>query len=131
MKEYDGRVRLIFKDFPLPSHDLARPAHEAARCAGAFGRYWPYHDLLFAHQPKFERADLVRYALEVGVPRDGFVKCLDEHRFATAVADDVSQARALGVSSTPTFLINNRPLVGAHPVENFRTAIDEALRDKN
>ena len=47
------------------------------------------------------------------------------------MADDVSQARALGVSSTPTFLINNRPLVGAHPVENFRTAIDEALRDKN
>ena len=86
MKEYDGRVRLIFKDFPLPSHDLARPAHEAARCAGAVGRYWPYHDLLFANQPKFERADLVRYALEAGVPRDGFVKCLDEHRFATAVA---------------------------------------------
>lgn len=124
-------MRLIFKDFPLPSHDLARPAHEAARCAGALGRYWPYHDRLFANQPKFERADLVRYALEVGLPRAEFVKCLDEHRFAAAVAADVGQARALGVRSTPTFLINNRPLVGAHPVETFRSAIDEALRDKN
>jgi protein-disulfide isomerase len=131
MKEYDGRVRLIFKDFPLASHDLARPAHEAARCAGALGRYWPYHDRLFANQPKFERADLIRYAVELGLPRGEFVKCLDEHRFAAAVAADVSQARALGVSSTPTFLINDRPLVGAHPVETFRTTIDEALRDKH
>ena len=127
MKEYDGRVRLIFKDFPLPSHDLARPAHEAARCAGAFGRYWPYHDLLFANQPKFERADLVRYAVEVGLDREAFTRCADQRRFASAVEADVAQARALGVRSTPTFLINGRPLVGAHPVENFRGAIDDAL----
>ena len=130
LKEYDGRVRLVFKDFPLPSHDLARPAHEAARCAGALGKYWPYHDRLFANQPHFEHDDLVRYAVDLGLPRAEFVKCLDEHHFAAAVGEDVSQARAIGVRSTPTFLINNRPLVGAHPVENFRSAIDEALRDK-
>jgi protein-disulfide isomerase len=123
-------VRLIFKDFPLPSHDLARPAHEAARCAGAQGRYWPYHDLLFANQPKFERADLLRYAAEIGLSRDAFVSCLNEHRFAAAVSADVNQARALGVSSTPTFLVNGQPLVGAHPIETFRKVIDEALQDK-
>ena len=66
-------MRLVFKDFPLPSHKLARPAHEAARCAGALGQYWPYHDRLFAAQPDFERDDLVRYAVEVGLPRDAFV----------------------------------------------------------
>lgn len=121
-------MRLVFKDLPLPSHALARPAHEAARCAGALGRYWPYHDRLFANQPDFERADLIRYAAEVGLPRAAFEKCLDERRFAAAVEADVAQARALGVRSTPTFLINGRPLVGAHPVESFRTAIDEALR---
>ena len=64
MKEYDGRVRLVFKDLPLPSHALARPAHEAARCAGSLGRYWPYHDRLFAAQPAFRRDDLVRYAVD-------------------------------------------------------------------
>lgn len=121
-------MRLVFKDFPLPSHKLARPAHEAARCAGALGRYWPYHDRLFAGQPDFQRDDLIRYAIEVGLAREPFTTCLDERRFAAAVEADVAQARALGIRSTPTFIINNRPLVGAHPVETFRSVIDEALR---
>jgi len=128
MKEYDGRVRLVFKDFPLPSHPRARLAHEAARCAGALGRYWPYHDRLFAAQPAFERDDLVRYAVELGLPGEAFTRCLDEGRFAAAVEADVAQGRQLGVRSTPTFVINGRGLVGAHPVETFRTVIDEALR---
>lgn len=121
-------MRLVFKDFPLPSHKLARPAHEAARCAGALGRYWPYHDRLFAAQPDFQRADLIRYAVEVGLARAPFTACLDERRFAAVVEADVAQARGLGIRSTPTFIINNRPLVGAHPVETFRRVIDEALR---
>jgi protein-disulfide isomerase len=121
-------VRLVFKDFPLPSHRLARPAHEAARCAGAQGRYWPYHDRLFAGQPDFGRDDLVRYAAEVGLAREAFVKCLDERPFAAAVEADVTQARGLGVRSTPTFLINGRSIVGAQSVDVFRAAVDEALR---
>jgi protein-disulfide isomerase len=128
MKEYEGRVRLVFRDLPLPSHALARPAHEAARCAGALGRFWPYHDRLFAAQPAFERADLVRHAVEVGLPREAFERCVDQRRFASAVEADVVQARALGVRSTPTFFINGRPLVGAQPIETFRTVIDDALR---
>jgi protein-disulfide isomerase len=128
MKEYDGRVRLVFKDLPLPSHALARPAHEAARCAGSLGRYWPYHDRLFAAQPSFRRDDLVRYAVELGLPRDAFERCIDGRRFASAVEADVAQARALGIRSTPTFIINGRPLVGAHPVDTFRNVIDDALR---
>ena len=128
MKEYEGRVRLVFKDLPLASHALARPAHEAARCAGAMGRFWPYHDRLFAAQPAFERDDLIRYAVQTGLDRAVFTQCIDERRFASAVEADVSQARSLGVRSTPTFFINGRPLVGAHPVETFRNAIDDALK---
>jgi protein-disulfide isomerase len=127
MKEYEGRVRLVFKDMPLPSHDLARPAHEAARCAGASGRYWPYHDRLFAAQPEFERERLLQYAVEVGLEREAFARCLDERPHRAAIDADLAQARALGITGTPTFLINGRLLVGAHPVENFRTVIDEAL----
>jgi protein-disulfide isomerase len=123
-------VRLVFKDLPLPSHDRARPAHEAARCAASLGRFWPYHDRLFDGQPRFERADLLRYAAEVGLPQEAFTRCLDERRFAAAVDADVAQARSIGVRSTPTFFVNGRPLVGAHAVETFRTVIDEALRDR-
>jgi protein-disulfide isomerase len=128
LKEYDGRVRLVFKDLPLPFHDLARPAHEAARCAAEAGQFWPYHDRLFLEQPAFEREHLVRYAVDLGIDRAGFVRCLDERRFAAAVEADVSQARALSITGTPTFLINGRPLVGAHPIETFRSVIDDALR---
>ena len=127
MKEYDGRVRLVFKDMPLPFHDLARPAHEASRCAAEGGKFWAYHDRLFQEQPAFERDDLVRYATELGLDRATFVRCLDDRRFAAAVEADVAQGRALGVNGTPTFLVNGRPLVGAHPIETFRSVIDDAL----
>jgi protein-disulfide isomerase len=131
LKEYAGRVRLIFKDLPLPSHELARSAHEAARCAGSLGRYWHYHDKLFASQPAFQRADLLRYAAEVGLPREKFTTCLDGRQFAPAVEADVEQARAIGVRGTPTFVINGRVVAGALPVEDFRRLIEEALKDKS
>jgi len=118
----------VFKDRPLPGHALARPAHEAARCAGAMGQYWPYHDRLFDAQPEFEHEDLLRYAAELGLDRARFARCLDEGTYAPAVEADLAQARALGVTSTPTFLIGGQVLVGNHPIETFRRVIDDALR---
>ena len=128
LKEYDGRVRLVVKDMPLSFHELARPAHEAARCAGEAGQFWPYHDRLFQEQPAFERHDLIGYAVDLGIERAGFTRCLDERRFAATVEADVSQARALGITGTPTFLINGRQLVGAQPIEAFRDVIDDLLK---
>jgi protein-disulfide isomerase len=121
-------VRLVFKDMPLGFHNRARPAAEAARCAGEAGKFWPYHDRLFAEQPAFEDEDLIRYAVELGLERGAFTRCMDERRFAAAVEADVAQARALGINGTPTFLINGRTLVGAHPIETFRSVIDDALK---
>jgi protein-disulfide isomerase len=128
LQEYDGRVRLIAKDLPLTSHPQARQAAEAARCAGAEGRYWPYHDRLFAEQPRFGRDRLVGYAVDLGLDREAFARCLGERRFARRVEDDLAQARALGIVSTPTFLINGRVLVGARPADDFRAVIEEVLR---
>jgi protein-disulfide isomerase len=128
LKEYKGRVRLVFKDFPLPSHDLAMPAHEAARCAGVQNRYWPYHDRLFEKQPQFERDDLIGHAINLGLDRERFTRCLDDHLQRPAVQASVAEGRALGVGSTPTFFVNGSPLVGAQPVETFRDAINEALQ---
>ena len=72
----------------------------------------------------------MRYAADLGLDRAAFTKCLDERRFAAAVEADVAQAKALGISGTPTFLINGRQLVGAHPSETFRSVIDEALKSR-
>ena len=128
LKEYDGRVRLVFKDFPLPSHDLAMAAHEAARCAGVQQRFWRYHDRLFTEQPRFRRDDLIRYAVDLGLDRERFTQCLDSGAEAPIVRASRDEGRALGVTSTPTFMVNGTPLVGAQPVEAFRQAIGEALQ---
>lgn len=127
MREQGGRVRLVFKDFPLDFHAGARPAAEAARCAGLAGRYWEYHDLLFVAQPDFGREDLVRYADRLGLEREAFTACLTGGRFRDAVEQDVSEGKALGVTGTPTFFINGRRLVGAQPVEAFQEAVRAAL----
>jgi len=127
LTEYRGSVKLVFKDFPLPGHALARPAHEAARCAGAAGKYWEYHDRLFQAQPNFERADLLRYASDLGIPVGAFAQCLDGGRFRSLVEADVEQGRRLGVSGTPTFFINGVRLEGAAPFEAFKQVIDMVL----
>jgi protein-disulfide isomerase len=118
---------LIIKDLPLASHPQARQAAEAARCAAAEGRYWAYHDRLFAEQPRFGEDRLIAYAVDLGLDREAFARCLAERRFARSIDNDLDQARRLGIVSTPTFLINGRVLVGAHPVDTFRTAIEDAL----
>jgi protein-disulfide isomerase len=120
-------VRLVHKDFPLQRHELARPAHEAARCAGAAGRYFPYRERLFAEQPRFEREALIAYAVAVGLDRADFARCLDTRRHAAAVDRDIREARALGITATPSFVVNGRVVVGAYPVEAFRDLVNEAL----
>ncbi|MBI2553143.1 MAG: thioredoxin domain-containing protein [Candidatus Rokubacteria bacterium] len=120
-------ARLAFKDFPLEGHALARPAHEAVRCAGAAGKYWEYHDRLFQAQPNFERADLLRYARDLGIPAERFAQCLDGGRFRPLVEADVEQGRQLGVAGTPTFFINSMRLEGAASIEVFRQVVDMML----
>jgi protein-disulfide isomerase len=129
LAEFPGKVRLVFKDFPLSFHPGAEPAAVAARCAGEHGRYWEYHDLLFVAQPAFSRADLLIYARRLGVPEAAFSVCLDSGRFRDAVKTDVREGRSAGVSGTPTFFINGRRLVGSQPIEMFREAVREAIED--
>ncbi|HVQ74467.1 MAG TPA: thioredoxin domain-containing protein [Candidatus Binatia bacterium] len=129
MDEYPGKIRLVFKDFPLHFHPGARPAAEAARCAGASGRFWEYHDLLFVAQPAFSRTDLLMYARRLDIDQATFAACLDAGRFRPLVQRDLEEGRALGVRGTPTFFVNGQRLVGAQPIESFREAVDQALRD--
>jgi protein-disulfide isomerase len=129
MKEFEGKVRLVHKDFPVPTHKGALPAALAARCAAAQGVFWEYHDLLYLAVPDFSRDDLVRYAGRLSLDREAFATCLDTHQFRKQIEADVSEGRALNLRGTPTFLVNGKPLVGAQPIEAFREAIRDALRE--
>jgi protein-disulfide isomerase len=127
--EFPDTVRFVFKDFPLRSHPNALPAALAARCAGAQGRYWEYHDLLFVGQPDLARDHLVGYARRVGLDASAFIECLDSGRYRDAVLAEQREGREAGVRATPTFFINQRKIEGALPLEEFRDAIKQALRD--
>jgi protein-disulfide isomerase len=129
LQEFRGKVRIVHKDFPLPYHAGALPAAEAARCAGAQGVFWEYHDLLYLSVPDFSRDDLVRYAGRLSIDRDAFAACIDSRRFGKHVEADVAEGRAIGVRATPTFLVNGTLLVGAQPIEAFRESIREALKE--
>lgn len=127
--EFPDTVRFVFKDFPLRSHPNALPAALAARCAGAQGRYWEYHDLLFVGQPDLSRNDLIGYARRLGLDAPALTECLDAGRFRDAILADQREGREAGVRATPTFFINQRKIEGALPLDAFRDAIKRALRD--
>ena len=125
---YDGKVKLVHKDLPLESiHRQARHAAEAARCAHEQGRFWEYHDKLYANSPKANAGDLKNYAKEVGLNVDLFDRCYASGKYKAVVQQDLNEAAQLGLTGTPTFFINGREISGNQPFEAFEAIIDEEL----
>jgi protein-disulfide isomerase len=125
---YGDKVRIVWKDFPLTQiHPQAFKAGEAAHCAGDQGKYWEYHDRLFANQQQLQPDDLKKHATELGLDPAAFNACLDTSKYGERVRDGVAQGQRLGVNSTPTIYINGRMLSGAQPYETFVSVIDEEL----
>lgn len=127
---YGAKVKIIFKDFPLPNHPQAQKAAEAAHCAGEQGKYWEMHDRMFGDQRALEVPALKASAVALGLSPAEFNQCLDSGKFAGAVHEDAALGEKLGVNSTPTLYINGRPLIGAQPFDAFKQAIDEELAKK-
>ena len=128
MESYAGKVKLVFRHYPLPMHPNAPKASEAALCAGDQGKFWEMHDKLFENQRALGVDALKGYAKAVGVDEAKFTACLDSGEKAASVAEDVKAATEAGVNSTPTFFINGRELSGAQPEEEFKRVIDEELK---
>lgn len=127
MKAYEGKVRFVFRDFPLSFHERAIPAAVAANCADKQGKYWPYHDLLMANQRALEDADLERAATQVGLNLSDWNACRQDPAMKAEVEKDMADGAAAGVSGTPAFFINGIFLSGAQPFEKFKTIIDREL----
>jgi protein-disulfide isomerase len=129
LARYPDRVKLVYRDFPIDGlHPQARRAAEAARCARDQGKFWEYHDLLFADAPKAAAEDLERHARGVGLDVEAFGRCLAANVHGAAVQRDVDEGDRLGLSATPAFFINGRLLMGAQPLEAFVRVIEEELR---
>ncbi|MEQ1898158.1 MAG: DsbA family protein [Vicinamibacterales bacterium] len=125
---YGERIRIVWKDFPLYDiHPQAQKAAEAAWCAGEQGKYWEFHDRLFANQSTLGTEGLKQHATAVGLEPVGFNACLESGRHATRVQDGAQLGRDLGVDSTPTAFINGRRVTGAQGYDAFAEIVDDEL----
>ena len=123
---HGGRVRVVWRDFPLPAlHPNARAAAVAARAAGAQGKFWEMHDRILANQKQMDRAAFERLARDLGLDLPRFRAALDSHALEAAIDADVSAGICLGVRGTPSFFNNGRYLGGAQPFETFDSKVAE------
>jgi protein-disulfide isomerase len=127
VEKYGDRVKVVWKDFPLPSHPDARPAAEAAQCANDQGQFWPYHDKLFDNQNALSVVNLKSWAAELGMDAAEFNACLDGGTHRALVEADLQEGNSYGVSSTPTVYVNGRAIVGAVPFDTFDAVVREEL----
>ena len=106
-KKYGKKLRVIFKNFPLPKHNRARLASEASLCVHEQNpkKFWPMHDKIFSDQTKMTKEDLIAHAKSLKLDMDNFKKCIDSRRYRDQVDKDIEDGKKVEVSSTPTFLL--------------------------
>ena len=131
LKNYGDKVRFVYRDYPLPFHEHARPAAEAALCANEQGKFWEYHDKLLAAKD-LSAANLSRHGRR-GRTRPQEVRRLRRRGASSRsmIDKDVEAGQDAGVNGTPAFFINGRMLDGAQPFEKFKEVIDEELEAKS
>jgi protein-disulfide isomerase len=136
-KEYDSRLRIVFRNFPLPAHEHAREAALAAEAAGFQGKFWEMYDTLYREQSAWSKAPNTRelfesYAGTLGLNMDQFKKDMDSDKARERVDSDRALGDSLGIKVTPTLFINNHPVEPQEKnPEGVRAAINAALNEKS
>ena len=126
-----SRLRFVFRHFPIVlSHDHAEKAAEAAEAAGAQGRFWEMHDVLFQHQDHLDRVSLVVYARELGLDVVRFSKELLGSAYADRVYQDIDSGQASGVAWTPTFFLNGERFPLARDLDGLVRAVTERAQQR-
>ena len=136
-KEYidTGKVRLVVRDFPLPFHKNARPAANAAHCAGEQDKFWPMHDALYEGD-KMNAEDIKNHATKIGLKMEPFQSCLDAKRYKKHIENDMKEAQMAGVRGTPAFvlgkttdnLVSGEFISGTRGFNFFKSRIDKLLK---
>ena len=128
LTRYGDKVKLVYRHYPIDQlHPQAYRAAEAAACANEQGKFWAYHDKLYANGPDANPDKLRSLAQSVGLDVPTFVQCLSSGKYRQAIQKDIDEALRLGINGTPAFIVNGRWLSGAQPLENFIRVIEEEL----
>ena len=128
LEEYKGKVRIAWRNMPLPFHDKAKPAAIAAAAADRQGKFWQMHAIMFKNQQALTAEDLEKYAKEIGLDMAKFKAAIADKKLAEAVDAESAAGNKIGARGTPAFFINGTFLSGAQPFENFKARIDEQLK---
>jgi protein-disulfide isomerase len=131
LTEYDGKVRLVYKDFPLPAHSRAQAGALAAHCAGEQGKYWEMNASLMANQSALGDGDLQGYAQAAGVDMPKYNACLASGKWEPIIAASAAEGQRAGVSATPTFFVDGTLISGAQGYERFKSVIERQLAAKS
>ncbi|OGZ20366.1 MAG: hypothetical protein A2626_00945 [Candidatus Nealsonbacteria bacterium RIFCSPHIGHO2_01_FULL_38_55] len=129
LNDYNGKVRLVYKHFPLGFHPNAQKAAEASECADEQGKFWEYHDKLFENLTAsgYSLANFKKWAGDLGLNEREFNDCLDSGKFAQKVQADFQEGSEKEVNGTPATFVNGELISGALPYELFKQAIDGLL----
>jgi protein-disulfide isomerase len=127
-KLYPGKVRVAWKNYPLPFHNNAKPAAEAALAANELGKFWQMHEILFKNQQALTAADLEKYAKDIGLDMAKYKAAIDSHKYAAQVEQDMKQGSSLGVEGTPAAFVNGQLVSGAQPVDAFKKIVEAELK---
>jgi protein-disulfide isomerase len=125
--QYGDRVRFVFRQFPLSFHPAAHLAAQASLAANAQGKFWEFHDKLFANQKALGRADLEKYAEELGLDMDKFKKALDEGTYKATVDAELALGGDVYVDGTPTMFVNGVRVGNSTDAQSITSAIEKAL----
>jgi protein-disulfide isomerase len=124
---YAGRLRWIFKDYPLQRHKDAELAAEAGKCAAEQNKFWEYQDLLYGSEEELTFERLEGFASRLGMAEEQFKLCLEGRKYKDGIEKELEEARKIGVDRTPTFVVNGRLMVGGLSLERFKEVIDSEL----
>lgn len=127
LETYGDKIRFVYRDFPILGPESQKVA-EASECADEQGKFWEYHDMLFANQQTLEDANLKQYAKDLGLDTTRFNDCLDSGKMTSEVESDIRDGRNYGVQGTPAFFINGILVSGAQPFSVFQQIIEEELK---
>lgn len=125
-----GKVKYVFRDFPLEFHPNAMPAALAAECAGDEGNdmYFKMHDELFKNQASLSEEKIIEIAKSIGLNMKNFNTCFESEKYKDEIAKDIEDGKKLGISGTPGFIINGWLVKGAFPFETFEALIEQELK---
>jgi len=132
IRDYEGKVNLVYRHFPLPQHKNAVISTQAVEAAGEQGKFWEMHDKIYENQKDWEESDktldiFAGYAKDLGLDVNKFKEDVSSNKYTERINQDRSDANVVGINVTPTFFINGERIEGVPAPSVFKQKIDSAL----